>query len=137
MAHIKASEFNEDHLKQGGVWAWSSDLHDSEDVLVEVPLTEESLSNLDSLLIRANITTANGDLLHGLVIYSMGRAEVFAIEILDGEQKFTLNRFAPDLSRGELTRLAAHLSKDGEELLPMKYEITVEQLDIPSGLFGF
>ena len=137
MVQIKSSDFNEDHLKLGGVWAWSSDPKEAEYFLVSVPLTEESLSEVESLLIHANFVTADGDLLRGLIVYSMGSADVFAIEILDGEKKFTFNKFARDISRNELIRLAECVGKDAAKLLPISYEIAVRELSIPAGFFTF
>jgi hypothetical protein len=137
MVQIKASDFNDRHLKLSDVWTWSTELHDSEDLLVSVPLTEDSLSKVDSLLIRADFETAGGEGLHGLIVYAMSTADVFAIEILDGEKRFTFNKFAPDLSHEELIRLAACLGKEAANLLPIKYKVLVDRLAIPPGLFMF
>jgi len=119
------------------VWTWSSDLHQSEDQLVTVPLTEDALAEVDSLLVRAEFKTAQGDALDGLVVYAMGRGNIFAIEILDGDQRFTLNKFAGDPSLAELRRLANHLNKDVGELLPLTYKVVSEKLAIPPGEFSF
>jgi hypothetical protein len=137
MAQIKASDFREEHLTLGDVWTWSSDLHQSEDRLVTVPLTDDALGEVDSLLVRAAFETAQGDALEGLVVYAMGRGDIFAIEILDGDQRFTFNKFAGEPSRGELRRLATHLNKDADKLLPLTYKVVPEKLAIPPGEFSF
>ncbi|WP_420998315.1 hypothetical protein ACKI2N_031965 [Cupriavidus sp. 30B13] len=137
MAQIKASDFREEHLKLGDVWTWSNQLHESEDFLVTVPLTEDALAEVDSLLVRASFETAQGDALEGLVVYAMGRGNVFAIEIFEGDQKFTFNRFAREPSLAELRRLAAHLNKDADKLLPITYKVVSQKLAIPSDSFAF
>jgi len=137
MAQIKASDFREEHLQLGDVWTWSSDLHQSEDHLVTVPLTEDALAEVDSLLVRAEFKTPQGDALEGLVVYAMGRGSIFAIEILDGDQRFTFNKFASEPSRTELRRLAAHLNKDESKLLPLTYKVLSQKLAIPPGDFSF
>jgi hypothetical protein len=137
MAKIKASDFREEHLKLGDVWTWSTDLRQSEDLLVTLPLTEDALAEVDSLLVRAAFETAQGDILEGLVVYAMDRGSIFAIEILDGDQRFTFNKFADELSREELRRLAIHLNKDADKLLPVTYKVVPEKLTIPPGKFSF
>lgn len=137
MAQIKVSDFRKEHLKLGDVWTWSSDLHQSEDLLVTVPLTEDALAEVDSLLVHAAFETAQGDVLEGLVVYAMGRGSIFAIEILDGNQRFTFNQFAGEPSREELRRLAIYLNKDADKLLPMTYKVLPEKLAIPPGEFLF
>lgn len=137
MAQIKASDFREEHLRLGDVWTWSSELDKSEDFLVTVPLTEDALADVDSLLVRASFETARGDALEGLVVYAMGRGNVFAIEILSGDQRFTFNRVAREPSRAELRRLATHLNADADKLLPITYKIASEKLSIPSEPFMF
>lgn len=137
MMPIKDSEFGEDELKQGVVWTWTSDLHTSEDSLVQVPLTEEALSEADSLLIRAVIVTGAGRSLNGLVVYHMGKAEVFAIEVMLGREKFTFNKYLSEFVREELARLASFLKEDVEGLLPIRYSIVPKQLAINDGEFTF
>jgi hypothetical protein len=137
MDRIKASEFREEHLKLGSVWTWSSDVHESEDSLVQVPLTEDALAEADSLLVSAVFETAQGDSLNGLVVYAMGSGTVFAIEILSGDQAFTFNKNAREPGIAELRRLAAHLSRDADTLLPIKYRVLPNELAIPPASFSF
>lgn len=136
MAIIKASDFRKEHLKLGDAWTWSNDLYQSEDFLITVPLAEDALDEVDSLLVRAAFETAQGDILKGLVVYAMDRGNIFAIEILDDCQRFTFNKFASELSREELHRLAVHLNKAADKLLPMRYKTLSEKLTIPPGDFS-
>ena len=136
MVKIRSSDFKEEHLRLGDVWTWSRELTESEDSLVAVPLTEDALSEADSLLVRADFRTAQGDVLRGLVMYAMGTGSVFAIEILSGSESFTLNAAARELSRGELNRLAGHLKKDPATLLPIAYTIAPKALAIPPGTYS-
>jgi hypothetical protein len=137
MTPIKASEFSEKHLELSGVWTWQGDLHESEDSLVPVPLTEEALEEAKTLLIHAQFETASGRRLHGLVVYQLGDVEIYAIEILIGSQKFTFNKHVPDLSTTELNRLALSVHEDAKHLLPIRYAIVPRQLSIESGEFFF
>jgi hypothetical protein len=137
MNQIKSSDFREEHLKLGNVWTWSSDIRDNEDSLVQVPLTEDALAEVDSLLISAVFETAQGDSLNGLVIYTMGSGSVFAIEILSGDLVFTFNKNARELGSVELRRLAAHLKRDANKLLPIKYRVLPVELAIPAASFSF
>ncbi|MDR6802637.1 hypothetical protein J2Y61_004176 [Asticcacaulis sp. BE141] len=134
---IKDAEFREKHLELGDVWVWSSDFHESEDSLVPIPLTEEALANADSLLIRSRFLTALGNQLQGFIVYTMGTEDVFAIEVLKGDQRFTFNKFASVYSRAELERLASFLEENVEHLLPIKYNIVPKELNISPGLFSF
>lgn len=137
MIRIKSNEFGEEQLKLSEVWTWQSDLHASEDSLVPVPLTEEALTAADSLLIHATFVTASGTKLNGLIVYQFGDDEIFAIEVLSGPDKFTLNRYLPDLSFDELKRLAVFLNEDVESLLPIRFAIVPKELAIDDGKFYF
>ncbi|MEQ1904913.1 MAG: hypothetical protein ABL888_12065 [Pirellulaceae bacterium] len=137
MIPIKGNEFGEEQLKLSDVWTWQSDLHASEDSLVPVPLTEDALTEADSLLIHATFVTASGTKLNGLIVYQLGDDEIFAIEVLSGRNKFTFNRNLPDLSFDELKRLAAFLDEDVESLLPIRYSVVPKELAIDDGKFFF
>jgi hypothetical protein len=137
MVEIKDIEFREKHLELGDVWTWSTDLHESEDALVLLTLTEEVLASADSLLIRSHFTTALGNSMQGLIVYAVGSNDVFAIEVLIADQKFTFNQLASALSHAELRRLALHLGEDANALLPIKYCVATVALNIAPGLFSF
>jgi len=134
---IKTSNFYEEHLKLSSVWTWQSDLHRSEDSLVPVPLTEDALAKADSLLIHAEFQTASGTQLTGLIVYQFGDDEVFAIEVLAADQKFTFNKHVSDLSLEELKRLASFLNENVEDLLPIKYSVVPKEIAIEEGKFSF
>ncbi len=137
MIRIKASEFQGEHLKLSGVWTWQSDLHESEDSLVPVPLTEEALAEADSLLIHTEFRTAAGIVLRGLIVYELGSDEVFAIEVLTNDQRFTFNKHVPEMSIEELDRLALYLNVERSTLLPIHYSIVPKELAIDDGEFTF
>ncbi len=84
MFEIKGNEFGEEQFKLSEVWTWQTDLHESEDSLVPVPLTEDALSEADSLLIHATLITASGTVLNGLIVYQLGDDDIFAVEVLSG-----------------------------------------------------
>lgn len=135
MVKIKESEFSEKHLELSDVWTWQSDLYESEDSLIPVSLTEDALEDAGTLLIHAQFETASGIQLHGLIVYQLGDVEVNAIEILIGDQKFTFNKYVPDLSTAELSRLALSVHEDAKHLLPIRYAIVPRELSIESGEF--
>lgn len=137
MIRIKASEFQGKHLKLSDVWTWQSNLHESEDSLIPVPLTEEALAEADSLLIHAELQTASGISLEGLIVYELGSDEVFAIEVLTDGQRFTFNKHVPEMSIEELDRLALYLNVDRSTLLPIQYSVVPKELPIDDGEFGF
>lgn len=137
MIRIKSSEFFEEQLNLSEVWTWQSDLNSSEDSLVPVPLTEEALVEADSLLIHATIFTASGTRLNGLIVYRLGDDDIFALEVLSGRSKFTVNRYLPDLSLNELKRLATFLNQDIDSLLPLRYVVVPKELFISGGTFSF
>lgn len=137
MIPIKSSEFCEDDLNRGNVWTWQNSLLESEDSLVPVQLTEEALMEAGLLLIRAMFITRSGKALNGLVVYQIGDGTVFAIEVLSGHQRFTLNKWLPDLSAAELERLGSFLNEDVEALVPIRYSIAPRELDIDDGEFSF
>lgn len=129
------SSFTEQHLELSDVWTWQSDLHEDENILVPVPMTEEALQEAGSLLVSARFETASKVQLRGLVIYHLGADDVFAIDVLIGNQSFTLNKHFADLSQPELKRLATYLNQDVGSLLPIRYTLVPTELDIESGEF--
>ena len=137
MVRIKASEFGVKHLKLSGIWTWQRDLHESEDSLVPVPLSDEALAEADSLLIHATMETASGIALEGLIVCDRGSDEVFAIEVLVDGQRFTFNKYVPEMSFEELDRLALYLKVDRSSLLPIHYSIVPKELAIDDGVFEF
>ncbi len=137
MFEIKGNEFGEEQFKLSEVWTWQTDLHESEDSLVPVPLTEDALSEADSLLIHATLITASGTVLNGLIVYQLGDDDIFAVEVLSGRIKFTFNKKLPDLSMSELKRLAAFLNEDMNSLLPIRYSVVPKELAIDDGNFVF
>jgi|688.fasta_scaffold808638_1 hypothetical protein len=137
MIQIKGSEFGEEQLKLSEVWTWQSNLNESEDSLVPVPLTEYALSEADSLLIHATLVTASGTRLNELIVYQLGDDDVFAVEVLSGRTKFTFNKHVPDLSLDDLKRLAAFLNEDMGSLLPIRYSVAPKELSIDDGEFKF
>lgn len=137
MDPIDGSEFFEEHLLLSHVWTWNSSLYSSEGSLVPVPLTEDALSEADSLLIHANFELATGTKLHGLVVYDVEDEDIFAMEVFSGREKFTFNKHAPDLSCDELKRLALFLHQDVGTLLPVRYAIVPKELSIVDGEFTF
>lgn len=137
MGPIKSSDFSAEHLKLSGVWTWSQDLYDSEDSLVPVPLTEDALAEAETLLIHAKLRTATGRAFDGLIVYQLGVDQVFAIEILTNDEKFTFNKNVPDMSMDELKRLATLIGDDASAMLPISYEVVPRELAIETGLFSF
>jgi hypothetical protein len=137
MTPIKASEFNSEHLKLSNVWTWQGDLYQTEDSLIPVPLTEEALTQADSLLIHSKFKTSSGTELGGLVVYQLGDDEIFAIEILAGNQRFTFNKHLSDLSQEDLNRLATYLNEKVDHLLPIQYSLVPRELAIEDGEFTF
>ena len=134
---IKTGEFQSEHLTLSGVWTWQGNLHESEDLLVPVPLTEEALAEAGSLLIHAEFQTASGIALEGLIVYEPGSDEVFAIEVLNDDQRFTFNKHVPEMSIEELNRLAMYLKVDRSSLLPIHYSVVPKELAIDDGEFEF
>jgi hypothetical protein len=137
MDPIKSSDFSAKHLKLSGVWMWSQDLYDSEDSLVPVPMTEDALAEAETLLIHAKLRTATGKEFDGLIVYQIGVDQVFAVEILTNNEKFTLNKNVADISTDELKRLATIIGDDASEMLPISYQVVPRQLAIETGLFSF
>jgi hypothetical protein len=134
---IKIADFREEHLALSDVWTWSDDLYESEDSLVPVPVTEEALANAGHLLIGSALETARGDRFQGWIMYNLHRADIFALAILTDGRRFGFNKNLASTSYGALEQLAAHLGTTAQGLLPIKYEVTSEKLDIPSGTFSF
>jgi hypothetical protein len=137
MPPIKASKFSSKHLELSDVWTWQGDLYASEDSLIPVPLTEEELAEADSLLIHSKFRTASGTELVGLIVYQLGDDEVFSIEILAREHKFTFNKYLSDLSQEELARLATYLNEKVDDLLPIQYSLIPKEIAIEDGEFTF
>lgn len=135
MTKVRASDFHVDHFELSEVWTWSRDIKDDEDLLVPVHLSEDELSQADSLLIHSQFKTQSGCLLEGLVVYDVASDEVFAIEVLHNGQRFTLNRYAPDLSEGERNRLASSLRLESTSLHSIDYSIVPRELAIDDGVF--
>lgn len=134
---VKSSEFREEHLKLSGVWAWQSDLQEAEEYLVPVPLTKDAMSNEDSLLIHARIRARSGTLLSGLVVHQPGIDEIFALEVLVANNRFTFNKYAPELSLAELRRLAVFLNEKEDTLLPFQYSVVPQELQFKDDMFSF
>ena len=91
MTAIKNSEFREEHLELSAVWMWESDPFKPEESLIPAPLTTEAIALADSLLIHSEFKTPSGKTLQGLIIMSPLTEDVFAINVLSGEQAFTFN----------------------------------------------
>ena len=53
MILIKSKDLSLTDLQNHGVWTWSSDLYQNEDLLVAVPITPEGLADPETLLIYA------------------------------------------------------------------------------------
>lgn len=134
---IKASEFGSEHLKLSSAWTWQNDLHQNEDSLVPVLLTEEGLAEVDSLLISSKFRTSSGTELEGLIVYQLGDDEVFAIEVLAEGQRFTFNKHLSDLSLKELKRLSSYLNEDVDRILPIQYSVVPKELILEDGKFTF
>lgn len=135
MTAIKIYEFREEHLDLSAVWTWESDPFKPEDSLIPVPLTTEAIALADSLLIHSEFKTPSGKTLQGLIIMSPLAEDVFAINVLSGEQAFTFNRQLRDLSEDDLNRLARLLSEDPGNIFPLRYSVVAEELLIPDGEF--
>ena len=69
MILIKSKDLSLTDLQNHGVWTWSSDLYQNEDLLVAVPITPEGLADPETLLIYAAFKMANGAQLEGVVVY--------------------------------------------------------------------
>lgn len=102
MILIKSKDLSLTDLQNHGVWTWSSDLYQNEDLLVAVPITPEGLADPETLLIYAAFKMANGAQLEGVVVYDPDLDEVFAIELFLGDTRITLNRNLLDISIEEL-----------------------------------
>ena len=135
MTAIKSSEFREEHLELNAVWTWESDPFKPEDSLIPVPLTAETIALADSLIIHSEFKTPSGKTLQGLIIMSPLDEDVFAINVLSGEQAFTFNRLLPELSEDDLIQLARFLSEDPGNIFPLRYSVVAEELLIPDGEF--
>ena len=83
MILIKSKDLSLTDLQNHGVWTWSSDLYQNEDLLVAVPITPEGLADPETLLIYAAFKMANGAQLEGVVVYDPDLDEVFAIEYIE------------------------------------------------------
>ncbi|MCR9232460.1 MAG: hypothetical protein NXI29_15725 [bacterium] len=135
MTAIKSSEFREEHLELSPVWTWESDPFKPEESLIPVPLTTEAIALADTLLIHSEFKTPSAKTLQGLIIMSPLTDDVFAIEVLSGEQSFTFNRLLPELAEDDLNRLARLLSEDPGNIFPLRYSVVAEELLIPDGEF--
>ncbi|MFI4849030.1 MAG: hypothetical protein ACIAZJ_08040 [Gimesia chilikensis] len=135
MTAIKSSEFREEHLDLSAFWTWESDPFKPEESLIPVPLTTEAIALADTLLIHSEFKTPSAKTLQGLIIMSPLTDDVFAIEVLSGEQSFTFNRQLRELSEDDLNRLARLLSEDPGNIFPLRYSVVAEELLIPDGEF--
>lgn len=136
MNNIKSKNINIADLRNHSIWAWSSNIFENEDSLVPVDISLEGLSEPDTLLIHAIFTTASGSKLEGLIVYDPDSDEVFAIEFFIVDDRYTLNKNLPDLSRTELLRYERKTGENIDNFFPIRYQIIPSEIDIPPGAFN-
>jgi hypothetical protein len=130
MINIKSKDLKLSDLYKNGVLTWSTDIMNSEDTLVPVEMTRESLADADTLLIHAKFLTSGGAEHEGLIVYDPDLDEVFAIELFLGDSRVTLNRTARELSDLELQRYETLTGKNRHSVLPISYQALTRELPI-------
>jgi hypothetical protein len=109
------------------VWTWyKGSLFETEDEVYPVDLACQSVSDFDTLFMKASFTTAQGYNFVGSVSYNVERDEVYGVEFSFKGDDFGFNANLKDLALKEIKRLRTALGDESAEIFPLKYENNLE-----------
>lgn len=138
MSQIRSKDLRLVDLHKHGVWTWSSDLYQAEDLLVAVSMkSEEGLAEFETLLIHAVFTLANGQILEGIIVYDLDLETVFAIELFIEDTRIALNQYLPDISLKELKQNTTLNTEINSQIFPIRFEAIPRTFSTIKGEFSF
>jgi hypothetical protein len=133
-APIRLADLDESRLAACPVWTWyDGSLFEAEDAIAPVPLTEDGLAGVATLIVHSRLRTAGGDVIKGTVTYDVASNEVYAVELLFARDRIGFNKRLPSLAAADVRRLRAALGNQRASIFPLTYSILAPELNIADG----